>query len=214
MPRKLLPLAGLCLALAACSGEQNWTSDPSWQGNDTSSGHTLYGRDDDDAHTLVPAAKATTPDALTWFGVRHDLSMSSSAPRTPACGCLAVELGMPGKQAFQWDGEVPVIGADAVVLAVSARGVDCPAEPDESKRRASISAVDRDGDDVLVEIEDLPEGRPLALGAILPKPGPSGSLFLVPRDSKVRWVPQGAARKCRVKAPTYGTAPANGSGAP
>lgn len=212
MPR--LPLAfGLCLVLAGCGGEQNWTSDPSWQGNDTNTNRTLYGSDDD-AQTLVPAAKATQPDALTWFGVRHDLSMSASAPRTPACGCLAVEVGMPGKQAFQWDGEVPQIGADAIVVAVSARGVDCPAEPDESKRRASISAVDRDGEDVLVEIEDLPEGRPLALGAIVPRPGPGGSLYIVPRDGKVRWVSQGAARKCRVKAPTYASAPANGSGAP
>ncbi len=211
----LFAFASLCVALAGCGGEQNWTSDPSWQGNDTNTGRTLYGNDGDDAHTLVPAAKASVPDALTWFGVRHDLSMSASAPRTPACGCLAVEVGMPGKQAFQWDGEVPVIGADAIVLTVSARGVACPAEQDESKRRASISAVDREGEDVLVEIEDLPDGRPLALGAIVPRPGPSGSLYIVPRDSKVRWVPQGASKKCRVKSPTYGPAtPANGSGAP
>ena len=72
---------------------------------------------------------------------------------------------MPGKQAFQWDGEMPLIGPDAVVVAVSARGGDCPAEADEGKLRASISGVERDGDDVILEIEDLPEGRPLA-GAV------------------------------------------------
>lgn len=204
--------AALGLALAGCGGEQNWTSDPSWQGEERS--RTLAPTDDQ--QTLVPASQPAPPDALTWFGVRHDLSMSASAPRSPACGCLAAEVGMPGKQAFQWDGEVPVIGPDAVVIAVSARGVACPAEADESKRRASISGVERDGDDVLVEIEDLPEGRPLALGAIIPKPSAKGGLYIVPRDSKVRWVPQGAQKRCPVKSPTAPPPPppANGSGAP
>jgi hypothetical protein len=212
MSRFARVMAGLALALVGCGGEQNWTSDPSWQGEDRSRSLTTAG---DDQQTLVPAAKVTAPDALTWFGVRHDLSMAAAAPRTPACGCLAVEVGMPGKQAFQWDGEVPLIGPDAVVVAVSARGVDCPAEADEGKRRASISGVERDGDDVIVEIEDLPEGRPLALGAIVPKPGARGSLYIVPRDKKVRWVPQGNDKRCRVKSPTAAaTSPANGSGAP
>ena len=52
-------LAGVCLSLAAssaaCSGEQGWTSDPSWQGGDTN--RTFYASNDDDAQTLVPAAK-------------------------------------------------------------------------------------------------------------------------------------------------------------
>ncbi len=212
MSRLARLLAGLGLALAGCGGEQNWASDPSWQGEDRSRSLTSGG---DDQQTLVPAAKVTAPDALTWFGVRHDLSMAPAAPRSAACGCVAVEVGMPGKQAFLWDGQVPEIGPDAVVVAVSARGVDCPAEPDEGKRRASISGVERDGDDVTVEIEDLPEGRPLALGAIIPKPGAGGSLYIVPRDSKVRWVPQGNQRRCRVKSPTAAaSAPANSSGAP
>jgi hypothetical protein len=198
-----LLLAGLGLAALGCGGDQSWTSDANWQGEDRSKPLTSRTLDSDDAQTLTPAAKAAQPDALTWFGVRHDLSMSPSAPRTPACGCLAVEVGMPGRQAFTWDGQVPEIGPDAVVVAISARGVDCPAEPDESKRRASISAVDRDGDDVLVEIEDLPPGRPLALGAIIPKPGPSGGLFLVAKNAKVPWVPHAAGNKrCKVKSPT------------
>src|SRR5262249_31370986 len=147
-----------------------------------------------------------------WPGVRHDLSMKPGAPRTPACGCVAVEVGMPGKQAFLWGGEVPTIGSDAVVVAISARGVDCPAEPDESKRRASISAVDHEGDDVIVEIEDLPEGRPLALGAIIPKPGPGGGLYLKAKDKSVRWVPPG--KRCSVSAPIVPPAAQGPSGAP
>jgi hypothetical protein len=200
MRRLALALIGLGLALAGCGGDQNWTQDASWQGEDGSRRQTSrLDPYENDTQTLAPAAASVTPDALTWFGVRHDLSIKPEAPRQPTCGCVAVEMGMPGKQAFLWDGQVPVIGADAAVVAVSVRGVECAAEPDESKRRASISGVERDGEDVIIELEQLPEGRPLALGAIIPKPGTNGALFLQPRDKKVRWLPQGAAKRCKVK---------------
>ena len=39
----------------------------------------------------------------------------------------------------------------------------------------------------------------MALGAIIPKPGPNGALFLQPRDKKVRWLPQGAGKRCKVQ---------------
>ncbi|MBK8253596.1 MAG: hypothetical protein IPK82_13130 [Polyangiaceae bacterium] len=207
--------AGVLIALAGCGGEQNWTRDSSWQGEDPSARQTSRADAyEDETHTLPPGSTTSKPDALTWFGVRHDLSMNPTAPRTPACGCLAVETGMPGKQAFLWDGQIPQIGPDALALAVSARGFPCPAEPDESKRRPSISGVERDGDNVIVEIEDLPEGRPLALGALIPKPGPNGSLFLVPRDRKMKYLPQGTNNRCKVKTPGSAPDPAAPSPAP
>lgn len=202
MRRLPLVLLGLALVLPGCGGDQAWTMDPDWQGDDPGKRQTTrLDPYENDTQTLAPAAAASTPDAQTWFGVRHDLSMKPGTPRQPVCGCIAVEAGMPGKQAFLWDGQVPSIGPDAVVVAVSARGFECAAEPDETKRRASISGVTRDGDDVVIEIEELPEGRPLALGAIIPKPGPSGALVLAPRNKKVRFLPQGASKLCRVKAP-------------
>ena len=215
----LLLLAVCGGAAAGCSGEQRWTLDANWQGDDPAARRTGSSDgefSDGSANTFTPVTPGTPgADPKTWFGVRLDLSMRPGTPRTPACGCLAVETGMPGKQAFLWDGQVPSIGADALVVAVSARGVDCPAEPDESKRRASISAVERDGDDVIIEIESVPEGRPLALGAIVPKPGPNGVLVFRPRDRKVPWVPQGEANRCRIKVPTAITpAGASLSGAP
>lgn len=212
----LLILAACGAAAAGCGGDQRWTADASWQGDGPGQRDSGGDFSDGAANTLTPVTPFTpSSDPKTWFGVRLDLSVRPGTPRTPACGCLAVEVGMPGKQAFLWDGEVPAIGPDALVVAVSARGLDCPAEADESKRRASISAVDRDGDDVLLEIENVPEGRPLALGAIIPKPGPNGALLLQPRDAKVRWVPQGAANRCRLKVPTATTQPgASLSGAP
>jgi hypothetical protein len=214
----LLILAACGGAAAGCGGDQRWTLDSNWQGDDRGqrAGASDGEFSDGAANTLTPVTPATSStDPKTWFGVRLDLSMRPGTPRTPACGCLAVETGMPGKQAFQWDGEVPAIGPDAMIVAVSARGVECTAEPDESKRRASISAVERDGDDVVVEIENVPEGRPLALGAIVPKPGPSGALVFRPRDAKVRWVPQGGQSRCRIQVPTSASSPgASLSGAP
>lgn len=200
MPRSSSALIGLGLVLAGCGGEQHWTLDSNWQGDDSARQQTSRpDAFDDDTQTLSPVLGAA-PASETWFGVRHDLSIKPGAPRQPACGCVAVEKGMPGKQAFLWDGQVPVIGSDAIVVAVSVRGVECPAEPDEAKRRASISGVERDGDDVIIEIEDLPEGRPLALGAIIPKPGPNGGLYLQPRDKGVRWLPQGGpSKRCKVE---------------
>lgn len=200
MRRLTFVLIGLGLSLAGCGADQNWTKDSSWEGEEGSRRQTTrLDPYDNETQTLAPAAASATPDALTWFGVRHDLSMKPGTPRQPVCGCVSVEVGMPGKQAFLWDGAVPLIGPDALVVAVSVRGVECAAEPDETKRRASISGVERDGDDVILEIEELPEGRPMALGAIIPKPGPSGALFLQPRDKKVRWLPQGAGKRCKVQ---------------
>lgn len=204
-------------AAVGCGGDQRWSADLNWQGDEPARKLGPAGDfSDGQARSLTPVTPfGASAGPKTWFGVRLDLSMKTGTPRTPACGCLAVETGMPGKQAFSWDGQIPEIGPDAFVVAVSARGVECPAEPDESKRRASISAVERDGDDVIVEIENLPEGRPLALGAIIPRPGPNGVLLFQPRDSKVRWVPQGAANRCRIKVPTASAQPgANLSGAP
>lgn len=192
---------GAALAAAGCGSDQSWTKEGSWQEDEPRQqpGPSATLGDDGNGNALTPAAPPSSQDPRAWVGVRHDLSMRPGTPRKAACGCLAVEVGMPGKQAFLWNGQVPTIGADATVVAVSAHGVDCPAEPDEDKRRASISAVDRDGDDVVIEIEDLPEGRPLALGAIIPKPGPSGALYLKARDKKVRYLPPG--QRCKAASP-------------
>ncbi len=205
---------GLCLS--ACGGDQHWTVDSNWKGNEPlakqGSENTFS---DGDANTLSPVTPVgDNPDPLTWVGVRLDLSMKPSAPRAVTCGCLAIEVGMPGKQAFLWDGKTPPIGPDALAVAVSTRGVECAAVPDESKRRASISAVDSEGDDVFIEIEDLPEGQPLALGAIIRKPGPNGALYIRPRSKKVGYVPQGEDKRCKIKTATQAPKATSGTEAP
>src|SRR4051812_2696294 len=104
-----LTVAGL--AVAGCGGDQAWTKDASWTGDDGPQKprpSTTLGADDTNAPP--PTTGPAPQDTRSWPGVRHDLSMKPGTPRTAACGCLAVEVGMPGKQAFLWDGEVPSIG--------------------------------------------------------------------------------------------------------
>lgn len=168
----------LCLLLAltplACAGVQR-ASDADW---------TPEPQPKDKRYRETEALNAAQIDPLISntrapLGVRHDL-MLSPTPHEARCNCLAVEVGTVGDaKKFYWLGAPADPGPDALAVAIGARGVACPGgDPDERNRRASISAVDIDGDDVIVEIELLPEGRPLASGAIIPKPGPKGSVYV------------------------------------
>ena len=115
--------------------------------------------------------------------------------------CLAVEVGPATSPSFFWTGgNPPDIGSDAWAIAVSANGVDClGGDPNGAKRRPSISAVDTENDDVLVEIEDLPEGRPLASGAIIPRPGPKGAVYVRPQNARVIYAKGAFAGRCKVR---------------
>ncbi len=133
------------------------------------------------------------------LGVRHDVTLAPGN-RTAKCSCLAVEVGNANEGTkFRWNGGAPDVGGNAMVIAVSPRGVACPGgEADEEKRRGSISAVDRDGADVLVEIEDVPEGRPIASGAIIPKPGAGGAVYVRPKNARLPYARPDSGGRCRV----------------
>ena len=86
-----------------------------------------------------------------------------------------------------------------MAIALSARGVDCPGGlQDEEKRRPSISAVDQEGNDVIIEVEELPEGRPLATGAVIPKPAAGGAIYVKGRGGAVPYARPGAGGPCKV----------------
>ena len=51
---------------------------------------------------------------------------------------------------------------------------------------------------MIVEVEDLPQGRPLASGAVIPKPGPNGSVYVKPRDAKVIYAKGAPGGRCKV----------------
>jgi hypothetical protein len=147
-----------------------------------------------------PTKAEQVANQTAFLGVRHDLMLTAAA-HPARCNCLAVEVGPASHPAFFWTaGNPPDIGTDALALAVSANGVDClGGDPNGQKRRPSISAVDMENDDVLVEIEDLPEGRPLASGAIIPKPGPKGSVYVRPQNARVIYAKGAFAGRCKVR---------------
>jgi hypothetical protein len=173
--RLLLAPPLLALVLCSCGGRQA-PSDENWSA-ETVEG-TRGGRKVEAVGTPTPLDSGPRESAL--LGVRHDL-MLSDAPHPTRCSCLAAEVGPASGKSFFWVGGVPAAEPDALVIAIGARGVACPGgDPDETRRRPSISGVDQVNDDVIVEVEDLPPTRPLASGAIIPKPGPRGGVYIRP----------------------------------
>jgi hypothetical protein len=127
--------------------------------------------------------------------------MLSNGPHEARCSCLAVEVGNGADgNKFFWLGSPADTGSDSMAIAIGARGVACPGgDPDDKRRRPSISAVDVINDDVILEVEDLPEGRPLASGAVIPKPGPNGAVYIRPRKGHNSVYGVGPGGRCRVR---------------
>ncbi len=167
-----LLLAPLLLGLAslACGGAQR-ADDSDWTPEVQQKPRHLREAESINApQPLDPNEKAPT----AVIGVRHDL-MLSNAPHEARCACLSVEIGRADDPGFFWAGGAPTVGPDSLAVALGARGIACPGgDPDDRRRRPSISAVDVEGDDIVVEVEDLPQGRPLASGAIIPGLAPRG----------------------------------------
>jgi len=109
-------------------------------------------------------------------GVRHDLTLKSSAKPTTRCTCLDVAIGRPGDPRFVWAGKRPKVSGKDMVIAMRTDGSKCPHGAED--RRPSIQGVDTRGDDVTVIVEELTFDRPQALGAIIVKPGHKGRLYV------------------------------------
>jgi hypothetical protein len=193
MLRLFVPLA-VGLASVAC-GAQPRAADADWSPEVQQKGGRARSSQSLNASQIDPAEKAPT----AVLGVRHDL-MLSGAPHEVRCACLSVEVGRAEDPTFFWAGGAPDLGVDSLVIAVGARGIACPGgDPDDRRRRPSISAVEQDGDDILVEVEDLPEGRPLASGAIIPRPGSRGSIYVRPRKGSGVYARSHGGARCRVR---------------
>lgn len=188
-PAALLAAAALSVGCAGADDHKTdgvWTQGPSAD----SSGHAL--RETEALRELSGGG-----DTPSLFGVRHDLELRRERGGLTSCGCVVAHVGEPGDGRFSWHGEVPGPRSDALVIAISSQDVPCDAQPDGTKRRASISAVDEADGNVYVEIEDLPAGRPVALGAIIPKPHTTGHVYLRPKNRKTMYG-RGGAGGCRL----------------
>lgn len=187
------PAAAFALfLLPACSGAGR-AADPSWSDEKAETHRPL--RETEEMSSITPLPSSGSQPGL--IGVRHDLMLSKGAHST-RCNCLAVEVGPATDPRFFWTAGAPTVGPNAVTVALGARGVTCAGGDAEDRRRPSISAVDQIGDDVIVEVEDLPQGRPLASGAVIPKPGPNGSVYVKPRDAKVIYAKGAPGGRCKV----------------
>ncbi len=194
---RLLAFLLLALAPVACGGVQSaadkdWTPEPPAKDKRFRETEALYG--------AAQPLDLNEPRQSALLGVRHDLMLSNGAHEAP-CACLAVEVGSASDaNKFFWLGGPPETARDAIVVAVGARGVACPNGPsDDRRRRPSISAVDQENDDVIVEVEDLPEGRPLASGAVIPRPGPKGSIYIRPRKGNGIYGHSPGVGRCKVR---------------
>ncbi|MEP7124486.1 MAG: hypothetical protein ABJE95_26395 [Byssovorax sp.] len=189
----LAPAALFALFLTpACAGAQKAT-DPNWSDEKPEQSRPLR-ETEDMTGSRAGASFASQPGVL---GVRHDLMLSEGA-HPARCNCLAVEVGPAADPRFFWTAGAPSIGDTAVAVALGARGVTCSGGDADDKRRPSISAVDLIGDDVIVEVEDLPDSRPLASGAVIPKPGPRGNVYVRPRNPKVIYAKGAPGGRCKV----------------
>jgi hypothetical protein len=193
----LLTLLWAAVGLAACAGTQReadktWTQDPPDEGS-----HRFR---DTEVLNPTPLDKTPVTTRAGFVGVRHDLMLAEKTEHHERCSCLDVEAGPPGDPHFFWQGDRPEIGAGEMVVAIGAQGVTCPGgDANDARRRPSISAVDLENDNVIIEVEDLPHGRPLASGAVVPRPGPTGGLYIRPRYGQSLYGRGPGGRLCRVR---------------
>ena len=189
-----LVLAGW--ALVGCGGAKEKPDNTAWE---TRSGFRAMGGVESDGYD-DGGSRRVGFSGFDWLGVRHDLILNPDQKQTASCSCLAVKTGAANDPAFVWRGGRPDINPANLVVAISAFGVDCPGGPaNPADRRPSIRAIDRAGKDVVVEIEELPAGRPVATGAVMKPPEPGGHIYVRARGKDLPYARKQGKELCRVK---------------
>ena len=131
------------------------------------------------------------------LGARHDLNYAGG--KTPTCQCLAVALSDKAEDpAFQWDMGAPHLDPSTqLVIAFTSNGVSCDSPP-AGTLGASYQGYALDGNDVVVSVEALGEGRPLTSGAIIPRPPASGSVLIEPAGAVYGKPLEGKTKRCKL----------------
>lgn len=148
----------------------------------------------------APVDDGFTHAGYALLGARHDLSYIG--PKTPACACLAVALRDQARDAaFQWELEAPHIEPSTQwIIALSSNDVPCDAPP-SGTLGASYQGYGTEGNDVVVYVEALGEGRPMTYGAIIPRPKPSGSVFVDSSNGVYGKPLDGKNKRCKLTPP-------------
>lgn len=117
---------------------------------------------------------------LALAGARPDLNLANPRAAT-ACRCLAVAVGQPNDPLFAWQSGAPTTDpATQAVVALSSEGSSCGEGPG-----ASYWGYRREGEDVVVLVENVRVGRPVIQGAIVPRPQGSGQILVRPLTRQV-----------------------------
>lgn len=189
-----------------CGGPQHSSPSESGWSDDLAdpSVQPLEGSENPERRTEAPSPITAAPTTQqTERRVRHDLMMAKTAPHEANCSCLSITVAQsPTDPRLMWTDSPPKLEADVAVVVMSDKGIACPGLPADATERPSISGVERDGQDVVIVVENLPQGRPIAAGAVIPKPGPGGSVYVKPKGPKVlygRPLPGAAAGRCKVR---------------
>jgi hypothetical protein len=152
------------------------------------------------ARPMAVTAPPAPVDRTIFLGVVHDLSLAPGAARAPSCKCLAVGYGAPSDPKFTWQAGPPQVEAGTMAVAIAAEGIACNA-PGFAPARASISGVERVGDDIVLVVENVKEGRPVMRGALVAAPAGKGSLVVRARRGAPYGAPaNGGPGPCRVSA--------------
>ncbi|MSP23896.1 MAG: hypothetical protein EXR75_01785 [Myxococcales bacterium] len=185
-----MTLTTACARQADLYDEKDWLKAEAGRPSAWRDVESLFGR---------PAAKHGEKPA-TLRGVRHDLFLRKTDKPTARCACLDVGVGAADDPRFRWQAGAPRLAHNELAFAMRTDGSQCSAEAG-LPRRPSIHAVDRDGPHVIVVVEELPPERPQAVGAVVERPDPGGSLFVRSRPQKgtpLVYARDGGGAACRV----------------
>ncbi len=134
------------------------------------------------------------------LGARHDLNYTGS--KEPSCLCLAVALrDRPDDAAFQWELPPPRLDPAAQwVIALSSNEVPCESPP-AGTLGASYQGYAVDGNDVVVFVEALGEGRPMTNGAIVPRPKDGGAVYVESAGAAYGKPLDAKGKRCKIAPP-------------
>lgn len=169
---------------------------------------------DADLEAQVQAERSTdpsSPDAVahalntgpgggkTLLGARRDLTLAAGEGGSP-CTCVKVALGAANSSAFKWKGTAPAVDPEKqLVIALTSEGGGCP-DPKGGKG-ASYWGYSRSGDNIIVYVETAIKDRPVASGAVIPKPFGAGEVFMAPKGGAPYGKPVAGKGSCKIGNP-------------
>ena len=120
---------------------------------------------------VQPSPSGQQPALL---GARHDVFVQADPVEN--CSCMTVVAGAPEDPRFGWESKRPQIDS-LTQMVVAFRMAGCSDAP-VGANGASYRGYVEKGNDVFLMVESAHPGRPLIVGAIVPKPKPGGHLFV------------------------------------